>query len=219
VVIPTIPENEFEIPSTLRRQTIGRYEVIVVSDASIDRCEARNRGMECATADIVAQTDDDCRPPEKWLERVHAHFERDPELVLLAGRLDKHRSGPHQYVGANLAYLREEALDVGGFDSELAGWRADTDFGWRMEITYGTARCVFDPDLEIEHIGPLRTSVDRDLERKLRGRYPHRYFTYLHRPNVPFGRWIGASMARLYRLSPRLGEGLLTLYKACRAVT
>lgn len=213
VVIPTIPQNDFELPVTLKEQTEERYEVVIVSDETIDRCMARNEGMKKASADIIAQTDDDCIPPRDWVEQRNEQFRSNPELLLVGGPLDKHDSGPHRYLGANLAYRKEEALSIGGFDKELAGWRADTDFGWRMEIEYGLERCEFDPNLVIDHNGPLRTDVNRDLEQKFRGRYPERYFTRLYPPKAPFGRRMGAVLGRIYRLSPRLAELMIRSYR------
>jgi glycosyltransferase involved in cell wall biosynthesis len=64
VVIPTLPDNDLEVVSALKKQSDDEFEVIVVSDASLSRTEARNKGIEEANADLVVQTDDDCAPPE-----------------------------------------------------------------------------------------------------------------------------------------------------------
>jgi glycosyltransferase involved in cell wall biosynthesis len=206
VVIPTIPENEYTIPETLQNQTADQYEVVVVSDGSINRCEARNQGIRAAKGKIIAQTDDDCRPDTMWLQKIQEAFTTNPNAVILGGCLDKHHSGPHYYIGANIAYKRQKAINIGGFDTEFSGWRADTDFGWRMEIEYGVNRCLFDPELEVKHIGPLRTSVNRQLERKFRQRYPIRYFTLLYHPKIMYGKKIGYLIGGIYSLSPRLIE-------------
>jgi GT2 family glycosyltransferase len=112
-----------------------------------------------------------------------------------------------------MAYRRECALRIGGFASEFDGWRADTDFGFRMELEYGVDRCKYDPEMEVTHIGPLRTDVDRELEQKFRRRYPYRYFTVIYRPDVPFGKELGTVMAKLYCISPGTGEGILKFVK------
>jgi GT2 family glycosyltransferase len=209
VVIPTIPEYELKTLSALRDQTADRFEVVVVSDASLNRCEARNKGIEEANADIVAQTDDDCYPPADWVERILTFFQNNPHAVLLEGPLDKLRLPARHYIGANMAYRRDAALDIGGFDSEFAGWRADTDFGWRMEDAHGVDCCHHDPDLEVVHDGPTRTNVDREKERRFRLRYPTRYFTVLYYPDIPLGKYVGLTVAGCYWLSPTLGETLL----------
>jgi glycosyltransferase involved in cell wall biosynthesis len=211
VVIPTIPENEYTVPETLRNQTEDRYEVILVSDGSINRCEARNQGIRAAQGDIIAQTDDDCRPDKTWIQDIHETFTNNPNAVILGGCLDKHHSGPHRYIGANIAYRKKEATKIGGFDSEFAGWRADTDFGWRMEIEYGAGRCLFDPNLEVEHVGPLRTSINRNLEHKFRKQYPIRYFTLLYPPNILCGEQIGHIIGTIYLNIPSLMEHLISI--------
>lgn len=216
VVIPTIPENGYELCDTLQNQTIKDYEVLIVSNNSINICEARNRGIKKSQGDIIANTDDDCQPPSNWIEQIINKFEKKEDMVILGGRLDKHPSGPHDYVGANIAYRRAEAIKIGGFDQEMAGWRDDTDFGFRMEIEYGEHRCMFDPDLEVDHIGPLRTNVDRELERKFRTRYPGRYFKYLYPPNIIFGKWLGILIARLYRIFPLPIELMILIFRKTR---
>lgn len=217
VVIPTLPEYELQTLPALEAQTTDQFEVIVVSDASINRCEARNKGIEEAKADVIAQTDDDCRPPEDWVERIQRFFEQKPDKILLEGPLDKLRLPPRHYIGANMAYRRQHALDIGGFDSEFAGWRADTDFGWRMEIEYGIERCSHDPDLEVVHIGPTRTNVDRSLEQKFRARYPRRYFSVLYPLNIPFGRTLGVFIGRCYSIAPGVGEAVVEGAKTLRS--
>jgi glycosyltransferase involved in cell wall biosynthesis len=163
VVIPTVPENKLKVISALEEQSDGKFEVIVVADASLSRTEARNRGIKEANADIVAQTDDDCAPPHDWIETIKRHFKADPDLVLLEGPLDKHNTSPRNYIGANMAYRRDCALTVGGFSTDFDGWRADTGFGFRMEIEYGVDRCRSDPDMEVVHRPdtgtPLRNSA------------------------------------------------------------
>lgn len=217
VVIPTIPEYELKSLSALKKQTVERFEVIVVSDASIDRCEARNEGMREANGEIIAQTDDDCLPPESWVERIETHFRDDSDLVLVEGPLDKLRPPPRHYIGANLAYRREQALAIDGFDSSFSGWRADTDFGWRMEIEYGVDRCRHDPELEVFHDGPMRSDVDHPKERRLRRMYSRRYFTVLYPPEVPYGQALGRFAARCYDIAPTIGDNLVEKANSVRS--
>lgn len=209
VVIPTIPKNSYELVETLEDQTTNKYEVIIVSDNSLDICEARNLGMKKAKGEIIANTDDDCRPPVSWVENIRDTFQLNPEVVILGGSLDKHSSSPHGYIGANISYRRSEAIKIGGFDSEFAGWRDDTDFGLRMEIEYGQDRCIYDPDLEVIHIGPLRTNIDRKLEKKFRSRHTKYYFMELYSQEIPFGTISGKSVAKLYSVFPSSIELLL----------
>src|SRR5690349_6578127 len=83
--------------SAIHRQTVAPLEVIVVVDhnpellASVrEACSwatvienrharglagARNTGIEAAQGSIVAFVDDDARPEEDWLERLHECFD------------------------------------------------------------------------------------------------------------------------------------------------
>jgi GT2 family glycosyltransferase len=57
--------------------------------ALIDRpgvVAAYNRGLDCATGDVVCFTDDDAAPHDDWIERIARAFEDDPALGGLGGR-------------------------------------------------------------------------------------------------------------------------------------
>lgn len=177
VVIPTIPVNSHEtVVECLRDQTFKSFEVLVVNDANLDICEARNSGIEAANADVVALTDDDCRPNSNWVATIHAEFEAHPDLVCLEGTVEGGRNydGTQRYVGCNLAFDRDAALTVGGFDSAYAGWRDDTEFGWRMERD-ADGTCKFSADVVMNHPEKPRASLDENPEAKLREEYPERY--------------------------------------------
>jgi glycosyltransferase involved in cell wall biosynthesis len=47
----------------------------------------RNHGIANTTAPLIALTDDDCRVPPDWLEKLEAAFAADPALALLCGRV------------------------------------------------------------------------------------------------------------------------------------
>lgn len=47
---------------------------------------ALNAGLDSASGDIVAITDDDTVPHPEWLQLIEAHFQRDPGLGGLGGR-------------------------------------------------------------------------------------------------------------------------------------
>jgi GT2 family glycosyltransferase len=213
VVIPTLPDNSYGPPESLQNQSLDAYEVVVISDADLNRCEARNKGIEVANADIVAQTDDDCIPPETWLEDIYENFTEHSDLVIVEGILDKLQVSPRNYPGANLAYQRDKALNIGGFDAELNGWRADTDFGWRLEDEYGLNRCRQDPELEVKHQGLLRTDVNREIERKFRARHPERYFTVLDHPHSVINKRTGKLISYIYWLFPKPTERLIRMFE------
>lgn len=156
------------------------YEVVIVNDGHLDRSAARNVGLEEARADVVALTDDDCRPPADWLRRIDDAFGRHPDLACLEGAVygGARYRGTRHYVGCNLAVDPEAALAVDGFDSDFAGWREDTEFGWRMERD-ADGICVFDPRVRMCHPTVPRSPLDPRRERMLRQAYPDRYASIL----------------------------------------
>lgn len=184
VVIGSIPSYDHTVVvDALRTQeTAFPYEVIVVNDGDTDRSEARNIGFDAAAADIVALTDDDCQPPADWLQRIHDAFDRHPDLVCLEGAVygGARYNGTRHYVGCNLAVDREAALAVGGFDSDFAGWREDTEFGWRMERD-ADGVCLFDAEVRMCHPTVPRSPLDPGRERMLKRAYPERYASVLNR--------------------------------------
>jgi glycosyltransferase involved in cell wall biosynthesis len=173
VVVPTVPSNDHDaVVAALRNQTVTEFEVLLVEDASLDICEARNAGIEAARADVVALTDDDCLPPPDWVGVVANSL--DSEAACVEGSVSGGRTyrGTGLYVGCNLAFDRETALLAGGFRSEYAGWRDDTEFGWRME-SYGL--CRYDPALTMSHPDRPRARIDAENEARLRREYPRKY--------------------------------------------
>jgi cellulose synthase/poly-beta-1,6-N-acetylglucosamine synthase-like glycosyltransferase len=54
---------------------------------------ALNRGLEAATGDVIAITDDDAAPRADWVERIAKWFEADPRLGALGGRDWVHEGG------------------------------------------------------------------------------------------------------------------------------
>lgn len=177
VVVPTIPTNSHEeVIKCLENQIFDRFEVFIVDDAELDICEARNEGIQRAEGKIVALTDDDCRPPNEWLSNIWKAFEQRSNLVCLEGSVYGGRAynGERRYVGCNLAFDRETALAVGGFSSEFAGWRDDTEFGWRMERD-SNGSCIYKGNVRMSHPKQPRAKIDDELEARLQKEYPIRY--------------------------------------------
>ncbi len=178
VVIATVPDNDHEeVVARLRDQVVeADWEVIVVNDDAVDRCEARNVGLRVADGEIVAFTDDDTEPPPDWLAGVLDAFRSTPELVCLEGRVTggPRYTGRGHYVGCNMAVRREAALAVGGWDPRFAGWREDTEFGWRLEAT-ADGVCEYRDEVHMVHPPLPRTNYDPEHEQLLRAEYPERY--------------------------------------------
>ena len=175
VVIPTIPENDHTaVVDALASQTADAYDVLVVDDPELGVCAARNLGLERAAGDIVAFTDDDCRPPAGWLEAIRRGFAEREDLVVLEGPVEGGMTyeGRRKYPTCNLAVDRETALEAGGFDERFEYWREDTEFGWRLE-EYGTA--AYDERVRMVHPDRPRSSIVPENEELLRRLYPRKY--------------------------------------------
>ena len=150
------------------------FEVIVVNDGSTDKTaeiaqeypfrlistpnmglsSARNTGMEAATGEIVAYTDDDARPDPHWLKYLAATFTKTshagiggPNIAPLddgeiAECVANAPGGPvHVLIsdteaehipGCNMAFRREALMAIGGFDVQYRAAGDDVDACWRI---------------------------------------------------------------------------------------
>jgi GT2 family glycosyltransferase len=193
----------------LRAQTLpaDAYEIVVVDDGSAaDTVEllaheqarspdpkltvlrlqpargpaaARNRGWRAARAALVAFTDDDCEPTERWLEALLAASAEHPGAIVQGPTLpiaeELPRYGPFSHTvrndslsrgfeTANILYPRALLERHGGFDDEafpVVG--EDTDLAWRA-IDAG-APTVWAPEALVHHavtdlgaLGKLRSA-------------------------------------------------------------
>jgi len=152
VVIPT-----YNRAHTLRQtlaaataQDFGDYEVIVVDDGSTDDtarmmatefpgvryirqanrgpAAARNRGIQEATGEIIAFTDDDCVPPFDWLARLADGYVRYPHIAGVGGYPEAPESLLSQNILAQYErsigrdeYGAQQAEVLGGFECPAGG--------------------------------------------------------------------------------------------------
>jgi len=165
VVIP-VRDGAQTLPAlldALERQTLARdrFEVIVVDNGSRDatgalarergarvveeprpnRAQARNRGVDAASAAAIAFTDADCVPAPEWLSELSACLERSP---LTAGAVEL-VTGEHPSRWEQLERLwrfRQEA-------AVAQGWAATANLGARRDAFVAVAG--FDP--AYRHIG------------------------------------------------------------------
>jgi len=209
IIIPTHNRKE-----TLRRslsaaivQDYLNYEVIVVDDGSSDgtgemvrrefphvRCirqepnrgpaAARNRGIEAATGEIIAFTDDDCLVPPNFLSRLADGYCRYPEAVGVGGYLEApdallqtnpfacyeayvthqvYQAGPEEYLGGfecpaggtnSMSYRKAVLLEVGGFD-ETFPYAAGEDADLKWRVVQRGYRLLYVP-VKVTHLQPYQ---------------------------------------------------------------
>lgn len=185
VVLATIPSTDHsDVVEKLKNQSFSKdWEVLIVVDnePTDRRCEARNIGLREAKADIVAHTDDDVSPPEDWLDNIYSVFE--PDVICVEGPVQGGMvyTGTGLYRGCNMAVRRDEALRVGGWDEKYAGWRDDTEFGWRLEER-GEGQCNYVESVVMNHPPKPRTEPRIDQEIMLYEEFSDKY-----RDRVPNG--------------------------------
>jgi glycosyltransferase involved in cell wall biosynthesis len=154
----------------------------VVRDAGAHyvRCEepgasrARNCGLAVAGKEIVAFTDDDCRPLPGWLDAIETAF-ADPDVCFLFGRVVGSGEGvaasvhdePDRRIldlsvqllgmghGANMAFRRDRLRAIGGFDELLGagvrlGGAEDADVIERLLSSGCTGS--YEPDAVVAHV-------------------------------------------------------------------
>jgi glycosyltransferase involved in cell wall biosynthesis len=189
------PEHLAACLDTLLPSIRSQDEIVVVDSASRDfrtqrvafdrrvrlaRCErpglshARNTGVAIAGKDLVAFTDDDCRPSAGWTAALADAF-ATPEVTFAFGRVvgsaegvpvsvtvgeQPQRIGPDCDLasvghGANMAFRRSALQAIGGFDEVLGAGgplRAgeDKDAVWRLLCAGHVGAYV--PDAVVEHV-------------------------------------------------------------------
>jgi GT2 family glycosyltransferase len=159
----------------LLRLDYPNYEVIVVNDGSTDTTasiaheypfrvistenrglsSARNLGLEAATGEIVAYTDDDAHPDPQWLKYLAATFMNTshagvggPNIAprddgLIAECVANAPGGPIHVLlndseaehipGCNMAFRKAALQEIGGFDPQYRAAGDDVDVCWRIQ--------------------------------------------------------------------------------------
>jgi cellulose synthase/poly-beta-1,6-N-acetylglucosamine synthase-like glycosyltransferase len=93
VVVVARPDDE-ATHACLREHLAARRLPLVVAPVEVPgQVAALNRGLDAASGDVIAITDDDAAPHADWVQRIEAHFAADPKLGALGGRDWVHEKG------------------------------------------------------------------------------------------------------------------------------
>lgn len=170
VVVPSYERHRQleELMASLQAQSFRSFEVVVIDQSATPwpqrardfgfplhylhtdvkgATRARNTGAYLAMGDIIAFTDDDCRPLPDWLESASPFFDEE-RIVGLEGLIES--SGfddPNLrpvtnvsfegmgFMTANLMARSSDFRALEGFDLSFdrPHFREDTDFGWRLQ--------------------------------------------------------------------------------------
>jgi glycosyltransferase involved in cell wall biosynthesis/GT2 family glycosyltransferase len=216
-----------ELLECLERQTHRDFEIVLVDQSarewekhaqpSLDvhyvhtdvkgAVKARNTGAWYARGEVIAFTDDDCRPDRDWLANARRYFE-NPRVVGVEGLIVSDKVNDPNYrsvtnVGfegigfmtANLFIRREVFNALDGLDEQFdhPHFREDTDLGWRAsaigDIPFARDVRVFHPPhlraLDRESHAERVTFFEKDalLFKKHPGRYKSLFLReghYLH---------------------------------------
>lgn len=202
----------------LDRQTLDRdqFEVIVIDNGTSDGtsdflstavgikvlrrevsngpAEARELGWRQAQADLIAFTDDDCRPEPEWLEEaLDAHLSAPGSIVQGLTRPDPYEEhlmvhplartirvdglGPF-FQTCNVLYPKSVLNATGGFDTTISG-RACEDVDLAMRALSTGCGAVFAREAVVNHAVEVRSTWEavREARRwgmlvELVGRHP-----------------------------------------------
>ncbi|WP_118181639.1 glycosyltransferase family 2 protein [Paraburkholderia phosphatilytica] len=93
VIVVARPDDEIT-HAGLRQHVASRLLPLVVVPVDVPgQVAALNRGLDAATGDVIAITDDDAAPRNDWVARIAMAFDADPRLGALGGRDWVHQSG------------------------------------------------------------------------------------------------------------------------------
>jgi GT2 family glycosyltransferase len=141
---------------------------------------ARNLGIESSSADLIAFTDDDCRVPTDWIDRIVELFDNEPTAGVIFGRVDipenalegdflasfepVRRSYEGEFprglepwgISANMAVRRKALDDIGGFDPLLgpgSKFKAGEDVDFAIRAIARKWRVVTANEIPLLHLG------------------------------------------------------------------
>ena len=213
VIIPVFNDNaRLQVClKALERQTYPKelYEIVVIDNNSHEKVEsvtsqfaqvvltreacpgsyiARNKGLSITKGDIIVFTDADCIPDSDWLEKGVIALLSQPNMGLVAGRIDLFAKDPKTPnaielyesialsfpqdkfvkdgkfgVTANLFTFKRVLDDVGFFDERL---KSGGDRQWGERVFAQGYRQIYADDVRVNH--PARDSWEDLRKRSIR---------------------------------------------------
>lgn len=175
----------------------SRFEVKYVFEGKPGKSNGLNAGLAAARGELIAYTDDDGVPNEDWLERIVHHFDSDPDLHCMGGRVELFDPldapitiltslEPKTYdlgnfmptdlpiIGCNMAMRAKAVRKVGPYDTSLGPGTLVCKFGGGADDTdylYRAMRAGYAvrylPDVLVYHNHGRRSS--EQIERLLIG--------------------------------------------------
>lgn len=227
VVIPTYnrPALLARLLESLAGQNVSpdQFDVLVVSDGSTDHthafletfCQshpnfhwfvqknqgpaaARNFGLEQATSDYVAFTDDDCIADANWVREILERFHDQPDILGMEGKTvtnhEQRTPFTHYvegngecYASCNVAYRRQALIELGGFDTRFYYGNEDVDLAWRMmqrgRVVFNERMVIVHPPVPRSFLKFIRHPETYGVEIILYQNHPERYLkTKKHHP-------------------------------------
>jgi glycosyltransferase involved in cell wall biosynthesis len=118
---------------------------------------ARNAAIAMCAESIIAFTDDDCRVPRDWVQRIQRVFADDPDAAVVCGRV----RGPAE--AKNLGYVTEfepsRRVHRGQIPRPGTDWGISANMAVRLDVLHTVG--AFDPMLGAG--APLRSGAEFDL--------------------------------------------------------
>ncbi|NLL12899.1 MAG: glycosyltransferase [Fibrobacter sp.] len=205
----------------------GRYKQVrwfFLDDKSISA--KRNLGVFVSRGEVVAFTDDDCKPCENWISEGLDYLQRHENSSAVEGHtiIEKNSCGLGMYKEAkrlekpamrtnNIFYRKKVFLEAGGFDQRFSVQREDADLAFSVlekggSIQYCPRIRVLHRFRHWEQWDLLKNCWNRRFDPLLYLKHPQLYRKYIGSPITPsvslqFFAYVVYAFARFFSVSKK----------------